>query len=92
MLKESESAKASANVSEIETSSEDESEAGDEKATEGDDKVNEKQETAQVEAEESDEEHIKVANAKAYAAAMHRAAVGGPDNAAALRAKKVLES
>ncbi|KAG9653472.1 hypothetical protein KCU95_g17626, partial [Aureobasidium melanogenum] len=93
MLKESESAKASANVSEVETSSEDDE---DEKqaAAENDDKVDENQEiTAQVEQEaESDEEEIKIANAKAYAAAMHRAAVGGPDNAAALRAKKVLES
>ncbi|KAG9529180.1 hypothetical protein KCU93_g3621, partial [Aureobasidium melanogenum] len=91
MLRESESAKESANVSEIETSSEDEEE--EKQAVQGDDKVDEKQETAQVEAEaESDEEEIKIANAKAYAAAMHRAAVGGPDNAAALRAKKVLES
>ncbi|KAG9556038.1 hypothetical protein KCU71_g10461, partial [Aureobasidium melanogenum] len=91
MLRESESAKASANVSEVETSSEDDED--EKQATEGDsDKVDEKQETtAQVEAE-SDEEEIKIANAKAYAAAMHRAAVGGPDNAAALRAKKVLES
>lgn len=90
MLKESESAKASANVSEIESSSEEDE---DEKAAaEGDGKLDEVQETAQVEAQESDEEHVKVANAKAYAAAMHRAAVGGPDNAAALRAKKVLES
>ncbi|KAG9645023.1 hypothetical protein KCU64_g11093, partial [Aureobasidium melanogenum] len=91
MLRESESAKASANVSEVETSSEDDEDET--QATEGDEKVDEKRETAQVEAEaESDEEEIKIANAKAYAAAMHRAAVGGPDNAAALRAKKVLES
>ncbi|KAH0007048.1 hypothetical protein KCU78_g11982, partial [Aureobasidium melanogenum] len=89
MLRESESAKASANVSEVETSSEDDED--EKQATEGDDKVDEKQEAAQAEAE-SDEEDIKIANAKAYAAAMHRAAVGGPDNAAALRAKKVLES
>ncbi|KAH0367081.1 hypothetical protein KCU65_g4824, partial [Aureobasidium melanogenum] len=99
MLKESESAKASANVSEVETSSEGEAEDEAEKhaaqgADEDDGKIDEKQETAQVEAEaeQSDEEEIKIANAKAYAAAMHRAAVGGPDNAAALRAKKVLES
>jgi hypothetical protein len=40
---------------------------------------------------QSDTEDVKVANAKAYAAAMNRS-VGGPNNAAALRAKKILES
>ncbi|KAH0346550.1 hypothetical protein KCU81_g3885, partial [Aureobasidium melanogenum] len=94
MLRESESAKASANASEVETSAS-EDEGADEKPApqENDFNIDEKQETAQVEAEaESDEEEIKIANAKAYAAAMHRAAVGGPDNAAAMRAKKILES
>jgi len=45
----------------------------------------------EMEEPQSDEEEIKLANAKAYAAAMNRSAVGGPDNAAALRAKKILE-
>ncbi|KAK6005844.1 hypothetical protein QM012_007486 [Aureobasidium pullulans] len=93
LLRESESAKASANVSEIDSSSEE-----DDNEENNDNKINEKQEIAEVkaeeeEAEQSDEEDVKVANAKAYAAAMHRAtAVGGPDNAAAMRAKKILES
>ncbi|KAG9667873.1 hypothetical protein KCU95_g17597, partial [Aureobasidium melanogenum] len=94
MLKESESAKASANVSEVETSASEDEGADAKPATQDNDStIDEKQETAQMEAEaESDEEEIKIANAKAYAAAMHRAAVGGPDNAAAMRAKKILES
>ncbi|KAH0270468.1 hypothetical protein KCU91_g8038, partial [Aureobasidium melanogenum] len=94
MLKESESAKASANVSEVETSASEDEGADEKPATQDNDStIDEKQETAQMEAEaESDEEEIKIANAKAYAAAMHRAAVGGPDNAAAMRAKKILES
>ncbi|KAH0291106.1 hypothetical protein KCU62_g3085, partial [Aureobasidium sp. EXF-3399] len=88
LLRESESAKHSADVSEIETSSS-EDEAEDEKA----DLKTEEVEKPDVEMEEpqSDEEEIKLANAKAYAAAMNRSAVGGPDNAAALRAKKILE-
>lgn len=84
LLRESESAKHSANVSEIETSS---SEDEDEKA----DLDTKEVEKAEVEEPQSDEEDIKIANAKAYAAAMNRSAVGGPDNAAALRAKKILE-
>ncbi|KEQ69216.1 hypothetical protein M436DRAFT_56144 [Aureobasidium namibiae CBS 147.97] len=79
LLRESESAKHSADVSEIETSSS-EDEAEDEKA-----------DLKTEEEPQSDEEEIKLANAKAYAAAMNRSAVGGPDNAAALRAKKILE-
>lgn len=84
LLRESESAKHSADVSEIETSS---SEDEDEKA----DLDTKEVEKTEVEEPQSDEEEVKLANAKAYAAAMNRSAVGGPDNAAALRAKKILE-
>ncbi|KAI4719181.1 hypothetical protein E4T48_04544 [Aureobasidium sp. EXF-10727] len=96
MLKASESARqSSANVSELESSSssEDEDEKIADKETEtSDHKIpDEKQESAQVE-QESDSEDVKVANAREYAAAMRRATVGGPDNKAALRAKKILES
>ncbi|KAI4759185.1 hypothetical protein E4T52_08564 [Aureobasidium sp. EXF-3400] len=91
LLRESESAKHSANVSEVETSSS-EDEAEDEKANLKTKEVEQVEQTAAAEDEEqSDEEEIKLANAKAYAAAMNRSAVGGPDNAAALRAKKILE-
>jgi hypothetical protein len=88
LLRESESAKHSANVSEVETSSS-EDEAEDEK-TGLDAKEVPAEAIVEVE-EQSDEEDVKLANAKAYAAAMNRSAVGGPDNAAALRAKKILE-
>ncbi|KAI4730035.1 hypothetical protein E4T49_02203 [Aureobasidium sp. EXF-10728] len=95
MLKESESARhSSANVSELETSSsedEDEKTADEKPETKADKLPDEKQESAQVE-QESDSEDVKVANAREYAAAMRRATVGGPDNKAALRAKKILES
>jgi hypothetical protein len=94
MLRESEagSAKHSANVSEVETSSS-EDEAEDEKANLDTKEKQQAEETANAEVEEaqSDTEEVKLANAKAYAAAMNRS-VGGPDNAAALRAKKILES
>jgi hypothetical protein len=92
MLRESEeSAKHSADVSELETSSS-EDEAENEKADPDTIKVQSEQ-TQDTEMEEapSDTEDVKIANAKAYAAAMNRS-VGGPNNAAALRAKKILES
>jgi len=92
MLRESEeSAKHSADVSELETSSS-EDEAENEKAA-PDTKQVQAEPTQDTEMEEapSDTEDVKIANAKAYAAAMNRS-VGGPNNAAALRAKKILES
>jgi hypothetical protein len=98
MLRESEeSAKHSADVSELESSSsEDETEKYDADNAEVD--VNEKLQQADSETQDtvmeeaqSDTEDVKIANAKAYAAAMNRS-VGGPNNAAALRAKKILES
>jgi hypothetical protein len=97
MLRESEeSAKHSADVSELESSSsEDETEKYDDDNAEVDveEKMQQAEETQDTEMEEaqSDTEDVKVANAKAYAAAMNRS-VGGPNNAAALRAKKILES
>ncbi|KAI4737970.1 hypothetical protein E4T50_11553 [Aureobasidium sp. EXF-12298] len=91
LLRESESAKHSANVSEVETSSS-EDEVEDEKADLKTKDAEQAEQAAAAEVEDqSDEEEIKLANAKAYAAAMNRSAVGGPDNAAALRAKKILE-
>jgi hypothetical protein len=94
MLRESEagSSKHSANISEVETSSS-EDEAEDEKASLKTKEMQQTEEMANAEVEEppSDTEEVKLANAKAYAAAMNRS-VGGPDNAAALRAKKILES
>ncbi|KAI4848060.1 hypothetical protein E4T44_04153 [Aureobasidium sp. EXF-8845] len=91
MLRESEeSAKHSADVSELESSSsEDETEKYDADNTEVD--VEEKMQDTEMEEAQSDTEDVKIANAKAYAAAMNRS-VGGPNNAAALRAKKILES
>jgi hypothetical protein len=92
MLRESEagSSKHSANISEVETSSS-EDEAEDEKASLKEMQQAEEMANAEVEEPPSDTEDVKLANAKAYAAAMNRS-VGGPDNAAALRAKKILES
>ncbi|KAI5204697.1 hypothetical protein E4T39_03472 [Aureobasidium subglaciale] len=80
MLRESESTKASsssANISELSDSESSEDEP-------------EKKEVMDAE-EESDTEEEKIKAAKAYAAGMQKSAVGGPDNAAALRAKKILE-
>jgi hypothetical protein len=92
MLRETEagSSKHSANISEVETSSS-EDEAEDEKASLKEMQQAEEMANAEVEEPPSDTEDVKLANAKAYAAAMNRS-VGGPDNAAALRAKKILES
>ncbi|THX68274.1 hypothetical protein D6D05_09480 [Aureobasidium pullulans] len=75
MLRDAESTKASANISEVSDadSSEDEKEAD------------------ITTTPESDTEEEKIAAAKAYAAGMQKSSVGGPDNAAALRAKKILE-
>ncbi|THW64078.1 hypothetical protein D6D19_09552 [Aureobasidium pullulans] len=75
MLRDAESTKASANISEVSDSdsSEDEKEAD------------------TTTTPESDTEEEKIAAAKAYAAGMQKSSVGGPDNAAALRAKKILE-
>lgn len=75
MLRDAESTKASANISEVSDSdsSEDEKEAD------------------ITTTPESDTEEEKIAAAKAYAAGMQKSSVGGPDNAAAIRAKKILE-
>ena len=75
MLRDAESTKASANISEVSDSdsSEDEKEAD------------------TTTTPELDTEEEKIAAAKAYAAGMQKSSVGGPDNAAALRAKKILE-
>ncbi|KAI5198505.1 hypothetical protein AUEXF2481DRAFT_92286 [Aureobasidium subglaciale EXF-2481] len=82
MLRESEPTKASsssANISELSDSAES-----------SEDEVEEKKDAMDID-EESDTEEEKIKAAKAYAAGMQKSAVGGPDNAAALRAKRVLE-
>ncbi|KAI5237842.1 hypothetical protein E4T43_07828 [Aureobasidium subglaciale] len=83
MLRESESTKASS------SSSADVSELSD-SAESSEDEVEEKKDAMDID-EESDTEEEKIKAAKAYAAGMQKSAVGGPDNAAALRAKRVLE-
>ncbi|THW32026.1 hypothetical protein D6D21_10529 [Aureobasidium pullulans] len=75
MLRDAESTKASANISEV---------------SDSDSSEDEKQADTTT-TPESDTEEEKIAAAKAYAAGMQKSSVGGPDNAAALRAKKILE-